>query len=72
MLSLFPQEHILSQSSDNSFILTSHRLYQQEKVFSSTQTKSIMLEHITSCESINKRYYFLVSASYIIRDAFIC
>ena len=51
MLSLFPDEKIVSQSSDNSVTLTSHRICYEYKSFSQSYNQSIMLEHITSCEN---------------------
>ncbi|MCE3295452.1 MAG: hypothetical protein K0R65_1166 [Crocinitomicaceae bacterium] len=57
MISLFPNEHIITQADDNSFILTSHRVYQEERSFSRTTTKSVMLEQITSCESLNEQNF---------------
>jgi len=48
---LFPDEELISTSDTNEVFLTSHRIIQQHKSLSSSQTKSIMLEHITSCQS---------------------
>lgn len=70
-MQLFPDEKMVSTSNDNTIFLTTHRIYQEEKGFSSSTTKSIMLEHITSCSSLHKKNFFwifvaLVGASVIV------
>lgn len=56
-MKLFPDENIIQESDKGSIVLTTHRIYQEEKKFGSHNTKSIMLEHITSCETKKINYY---------------
>lgn len=58
LMTLFPDESIVTQSDDKSITLTTHRICEEKNSLQTTGTKSIMLEHITSCESITKQYYF--------------
>ncbi len=51
MLSLFPDENIVTQSSDGSVTLTTHRICYEYKALGQSYNQSIMLEHITSCEN---------------------
>lgn len=62
-MKLFPDENIIQESDNGSIVLTTHRLFQEEKGLGKHNTKSIMLEHITSCESHKKTQYkfFLIS-----------
>ena len=57
-MTLFPDESIITQSDDNAVTLTTHRICFEQKGFQTSGTKNIMLEHITSSESITKKYYF--------------
>jgi len=57
---LFPDEKIVTQSDDNSVTLTTHRICFESRGLQTSGTKNIMLEHITSCESAAKKYYFWI------------
>lgn len=52
MLTLFPDEKIVSQSDDNSVTLTTHRICYEYREFGRSYNQNVMLEHITSCESV--------------------
>jgi len=56
----FDDEKIITQSDDGTVTLTSHRINQEVKSFSKSTSKSIMLEHITSCETIHKQSWLLI------------
>lgn len=61
-MQLFPDEYVITSSNDNSVILTSHRITYNYASLNRSQTQTIMLEHITSCErekSANKLYLVL-------------
>ena len=60
MLSLFPDEHIISQSSDQSVTLTSHRICLDSRVWGRSHHQHIMLEQITSCENYSRNPYLLL------------
>ena len=60
MLSLFPDEILLTESSDGSVTLTTQRIYKEEKQLGSSYSQSIMLEHITSCENSSKSQVWLL------------
>jgi len=61
MLQLFPDEQIVSESSDGSVTLTTHRICYEYKDFGRSYNQNIMLEHITSCENYaNSQIFFLV------------
>lgn len=49
-MQLFPDEYVITTSNNNSVILTSHRVTYKYSSLSKSQTQTIMLEHITSCE----------------------
>lgn len=49
-MQLFPDEYVITKSNDESVILTSHRVTYNYSSISKSQTQTIMLEHITSCE----------------------
>lgn len=51
MLSLFPEEEIVTQSAEGSVTLTTHRLCYEYKDWGRSYNQNIMLEHITSCEN---------------------
>jgi hypothetical protein len=51
MLSLFPEEEIVTQSNEGSVTLTTHRLCYEYKDWGRAYNQNIMLEHITSCEN---------------------
>ena len=62
-MTLFPDESIVIQSNDNKVTLTTHRICFEQNGFQTSGTKNIMLEHVTSCESITtKSYFWLVVA----------
>lgn len=49
-MKLIDNETKLLESDDKSVTLTSHRIRQENKQWGKMQIKSIMLEHVTSCE----------------------
>src|SRR6218665_3579242 len=49
-MQLFPDENLITKSNDESVILTTHRITYNYATWSKSQTQTIMLEHITSCE----------------------
>jgi hypothetical protein len=51
MLTLFPDEQIVTQSSEGSVTLTTHRICYEYKDWGRSYNQNIMLEHITSCEN---------------------
>lgn len=51
MLNLFPEEEIVTQSSEGSVTLTTHRLCYEYRDWGRAYNQNIMLEHITSCEN---------------------
>jgi hypothetical protein len=51
MLALFSDEQIVTQSTDNTTTLTTHRLCYEHREWGRSYNQSIMLEHITSCEN---------------------
>lgn len=55
---LFPDESIVTESKDKSVTLTTHRICYEKRGIQTSGTKNIMLEHITSCESVTKKYFF--------------
>lgn len=57
---LFPDEEVVSSSDTKEVMLTTHRIIQQHMNLGSSRTKSIMLEHITSCQSQTKSYILLL------------
>jgi hypothetical protein len=57
-MTLFQDESVVIKSDDNAVTLTTHRICFEQKGFQTSGTKNIMLEHVTSCESITKKYYF--------------
>ena len=62
---LFPDEKTVTISNDNSVTLTTHRICSEQKSFQTSGTKNIMLEHITSCESLTKKYYIFIGIAAI-------
>lgn len=63
MLTLFPDEQILIQSSEGSVTLTTHRICYQYKDWVQSYNQSIMLENITSCENYyNSQVWMLIAA----------
>ncbi|MBP6387064.1 MAG: hypothetical protein KA327_10645 [Pseudarcicella sp.] len=50
-MNLFPDEYIVTESNNGELVLTTHRIWQKKGSLNSAQTKSIMLEHITSCQT---------------------
>ena len=64
-MTLFPDESVVIKSDDNAVTLTTHRICFEQKGFQTSGTKNIMLEHITSSESLTNKYYFwLIVASF--------
>ena len=59
MLTLFPDEQIVDQSVRN-ITLTTHRIWKDERDFGSSRHQSIMLEHITSCESQHRSKFWIL------------
>ncbi|MDI9363416.1 MAG: hypothetical protein QM541_00595 [Flavobacterium sp.] len=55
---LFADESIVTESNDKSVTLTSHRICFEKRGLQTSVTKNIMLEHITSCESVINKYFF--------------
>jgi hypothetical protein len=51
MLTLFPDEQIVTQSSEGAVTLTKHRICYEYKDWGRSYNQNIMLEHITSCEN---------------------
>jgi len=69
MLALFPDEQIITQSSDASVTLTTHRICNEQREWGNSYNQSIMLEHITSCENratSNVTLFILAAMSVII------
>lgn len=63
MITLFPDEIIVSSSSNDTVVLTTHRICYEHKEFGRSYNQSIMLEHITSCENHSvSKYSFLMIA----------
>jgi len=61
MLQLFPDEQLLTESTDGGVTLTTHRIAYEHKEWGRSYNQSIMLEHITSCEnSYNTRVWLLI------------
>ena len=61
MLQLFPDEQLLTQSTDGGVTLTTHRIAYEYKEWGRSYNQSIMLEHITSCEnSYNTQVWLLI------------
>jgi len=61
MLTLFPDENLITESTDGGIILTSQRIYREEIQFGSAYSQRIMLEHVTSCEkSIKLKMWLLI------------
>lgn len=59
MLTLFSDETIVAQPTKY-VTLTTHRIWNEKSSFSKTVQQSIMLEHITSCESRRTSYILLL------------
>lgn len=60
MLTLFPDERIITESNEQSVILTTHRICYEKQEWGNSYNQSIMLEHITSCENRSKNKYWLI------------
>lgn len=60
MLSLFPDEKIVTQSSEGEVTLTTHRICYEYKEWGRSYNQSIMLEHITSCENNNSTQIWIL------------
>lgn len=61
MLQLFPDEQLITQSTDGGVTLTTHRIAYEYKEWGRSYNQSIMLEHITSCENAyNTQVWLLV------------
>ena len=67
MLTLFPEENIITESDGQQVVLTTHRICYEHKEWGRSYNQSIMLEHITSCENHSiSRYWLLVIAGLLI------
>lgn len=51
MITLFPDEQIITESSEGIVVLTTHRICYTNSSWGKIYNQSIMLEHITSCEN---------------------
>jgi hypothetical protein len=51
MLTLFPDEQIVTQSSNGIVTLTTHRICYEYKELGRSYNQNVMLEHVTSCEN---------------------
>ena len=61
MITLFPDEEILTQSPEGMVILTTHRICYEYKELGRSYNQSIALEHITSCENFyNTQIWLLI------------
>ncbi|MBS1510275.1 MAG: hypothetical protein JST86_05500 [Bacteroidetes bacterium] len=60
MLQLFPDEQLLTQSTDGGVTLTTHRIACEYREWGRSYNQSIMLEHITSCENAYNSYVSLL------------
>lgn len=58
MIKLFEGEKIVSQSNEDSVILTTHRICYEYSTWGNSYNQNIPLEHITSCE--NKATSFII------------
>lgn len=63
MITLFPDEKIITNSNANKVVLTTHRICYEYKEWGRSYNQSIMLEHITSCENYNTRKNWLLVLS---------
>ncbi|MEA5405479.1 hypothetical protein VB776_21245 [Arcicella sp. DC2W] len=59
-MKLFPNEKIVLESDNKSIILTTHRIFQQSDGLGSQETTSIMLEHISSCQTYVQFNWILI------------
>ena len=59
-MNLFQGEELLSESYNKNVTLTTIRVRQVEKSWGSSHVKSIILEHVTSCERKYSSYYILL------------
>lgn len=60
MITLFPDEKIITESDGKVITLTTHRVCLEEKSGGRLSYKHIMLEHVTSTEVDGVNYYFLL------------
>jgi hypothetical protein len=65
MLTLFPGEQIITQSSDCAVTLTTHRICYEYREWGRFSEQSIMLEHITSCENYYSTQIWMLIAGVI-------
>lgn len=65
MLQLFPDESQILESNNKSVLLTTHRIRYQYKDWGRSYNQSIMLEHITSCESYTGSLFIFLVLSII-------
>jgi len=64
MYTLFPGEHIVTESSEKNITLTTHRICCSYKVWGRSYDQHIMLEHISSCEhDYGSRVWLLIVAA---------
>jgi hypothetical protein len=72
MLSLFPDEKILTQSNGGVVTLTTHRICYESEEWGRSYNQNIMLEHITSSENYSSsQVWLLISAGICIVYAII-
>lgn len=70
MLTLFPDEQIITQSSEGAVTLTTHRICYEYREWGRSYNQNIMLEHITSCENYSSnRYTLLILAGLLLAVA---
>ena len=60
MLTLFPDEQLITESSGGEVTLTTHRLCYEYKEWGRAYNQNIMLEHITSCENRYNTHVWLL------------
>lgn len=60
IMKLFPNEKIVLESDNKSVVLTTHRIFQQTGGITSQETTSIMLEHISSCQTYVQFNWLLI------------
>ena len=63
MLILFPDEQIITESSEGIVVLTTHRICYTNSSWGKSYNQSIMLEHITSCENFYSSQMWLLVIS---------
>lgn len=59
-MKLFTNEKIVIESDNKSVVLTTYRIFQQSGGLGSQETTSIMLEHISSCQTYVEYNWLLI------------